>query len=132
MIARLLLSCWALAYAPAAFAQDCPAPGGPGTVPIDAACSGPRGARVDLEVGAPVVCLGGCDPFSQLVWVPITNRGGADAVDATLGFTRTADGATVRSLTVPLVRAGTSGWYGPYTIREASYRLVPQPPGLHT
>ena len=99
-----------------AHAQACPEPGPPVGVIPTVGCVG-----VDLEVEEISTCEGSCNPFTEAVWVRVTNRGNAPSNEASLVFTRNSDGATVRSVTVDPLSSGVSRWFGPWDLTEAAW-----------
>jgi outer membrane protein OmpA-like peptidoglycan-associated protein len=102
-----------------ALAQVCPEPGPPiGVIPTPG-CSG-----VDLVVEEISTCEGSCNPFTESVWVRVTNRGDTAANEGILAFTRNSDGATVRSVSLEPLSSGVSRWFGPWDLTEAAWGLT--------
>jgi outer membrane protein OmpA-like peptidoglycan-associated protein len=81
----------------------------------------PSEQLTDLAIGAPSSCQQPCPSTSMGVWVPVDNTGLADASGASLTFTRSSDGAVVRTVPLATLPAGTRTWAGPYDFTAAEW-----------
>jgi hypothetical protein len=80
-------------------------------------------AQADLEVGEPDLCLDECGSGTYVAWVPVANRGVADAMDVTVAVYE-RDGGDERRLdeqSLGRLEPGESVWAGPFAVHRDDF-----------